>query len=123
MALRWLPDGQTRIRCGPLDGYARYHLRSDVRRSTPDRGAFAAADVSYSAAFSFCVVALNEELRRDVGVLAQATSVGSLQPASFVRWSADKAEKSEFAASDQQIDDEHDQQNTADTDAAAIPHR
>ena len=34
---------------------------------------------------------------------------------------ADTAEKSESAASDQQIDDEHDQQNTADTNAAAIP--
>jgi hypothetical protein len=43
----------------PLDGYARYHLRSDVRRSTPDRGAFAATGVSYSAAFFFCVVALS----------------------------------------------------------------
>ena len=31
--------------------------------------------------------------------------------------------KSESSPSDQQIDDEHDQQNTADTDAAAIPHR
>src|SRR5271165_1373925 len=88
LPLRWLPDGQTRIRCGRLDGYARYHLRSDVRRFTPDRGTFAAADVSYSAAFSFRVVALKEELRRDVGVLAQATSVDSLQPASFVRWSS-----------------------------------
>src|SRR5271165_7476774 len=43
LPLRWLPDGQTRIRCGRLDGYARDHLRSDVRRFTPDRGTFAAA--------------------------------------------------------------------------------
>jgi hypothetical protein len=31
LALCWLPDGQTHIR---LDGYARYHLRSEVRRFT-----------------------------------------------------------------------------------------